>query len=517
MVAEGASVAEPDRCPDARYIHAFDPALRAGPCTDIATLPVRNRHGTLNARVVRLSSVRGDTAAAVRELTDLARRVGAASDQIGLPLPDKLTILLDSEAPVAETRAASWARRVEDECTIAYHYTATAPRKLFQVAHDLFHCMQAKQWDDARLGSTDSDWWAEGSAELFASLAFAGSNLTDDDAAAFHAAETTPLISRSYDAVVFFDWFLATKGAAEVVGLLDGVHDQAGTGALRNLRDAVHKDDWVAFEEAYYDHHIAEPGGHALGYPDTPDPPVTRIDSSGTKTFSAEPYVVRRAIVEFAEGKKYELDRSGQSEKIIMQWSASATGAWAEPPSVVHACHQNVRFRAVIGTTDSSNTIRMRVTARDDHDCNCVVGNWQQTAESVARVSQRLAARGIRGATCSVTSGGTLLSLGADHSGADTYQDLTTDCTSRTISSHGVSSGALSFTWSATADQLQFTYTGSTAHTQITVSGHGHSTTQNAPIGGSGTTASAAMHCEGNQLHLEYSGDAYDYTRATSP
>ncbi|HTR52757.1 MAG TPA: hypothetical protein VMJ10_18715 [Kofleriaceae bacterium] len=508
------SVARADNpCLDAHYVHAFDPRLPTGRCVDVAPLPIRTGHGMLTAKIIRFDTLRVDAAPIVRDLQDFARRVAGASNQLGDAMPDKLTILLDSEPPAAEARAASWAHRVDGECTIAYHYNSTDPRKLFQVAHALFHCMQAKAWDDARLGSSDADWWAEGSAELFASLAYAGSGLTDVDAAAFQANEGAVLTSRSSDAVVFFDWFLAAKSAGELNGLLDGVHALAGSAALREMRDAVSQDDWIAFEEAYYDHHIAEPGGHPLPITDSPTPPVTRIDSSGVKTFTAEPFVVKRAIVEFAEGHQYDLDHSTLSPK-FMQWSESV-GAWADPPATVHACHETKRYRAVIGTVDHSETISKHVTSHEDHDCPCIVGNWQQTADSLGRIATRAQAHGAASMACSYQSGGTLLVVHGDHTGGDNYQALVTQCTGRTMTATSTANGTLGFTWTVTADQLQFSSTGSTAKTHTVINMHGRTIEQDVPLPSAG--ASARMRCERDHLHLEYGSDAYDYTRTTPP
>lgn len=510
-----------DRCRDAHYVHAFDPRLRPEPCVVVETLVLHNAHTRregFSVPVLRLTSMTRNTADAVRDLRTLAANVAGAADAIGLSLPDKLTLLLDDLPPLAETRAARWPQRDPTECTVAYSFTSTDPRKLFIAAHDIFHCMQAKQWDDAHLERSDVDWWVEGSAELFGDMVYPGLGFTDLDAATFNARESMPLTDRAHDAVVFFDWFLAMKGAGELVALLDGVHDQSGSGALHELAGAVPLTDWVSFQEAYYDHRIMSPGGRVVPYPDTPTPPTTRIDSSGTKTFAAEPFVIRRAMIEFARDKQYQVDRAGQAPEIATKWSPALP--WADPPPLVVTCDGPKKFRVVTGTVTSSLTVPVRITANEARDCNCIVGQWQQTPASLARVAARMQARGIRGATCSITGGGTLLDVRADHTGADTYQSFTYTCNGTTMQSTGTSNGALSFTWATSgSDQLDITGTGSTAKTHIHTVVHGRAVDQDVAV--PSASQRARYVCSGNQLHIEYLGtgtpDPYDYTRVGGP
>jgi hypothetical protein len=499
-----------DRCSDPRYLRAFDPRLRPGPCVSVAQDVIHNRHDNLTARIIRLQTMTRDTTSAISDLDYLARSLANAGDTIGLALPDKLTILLDELEPLPETRAARWPQRIADECTVPYHFASSDPRKLFQVAHEIFHCMQAKQWDDARLDSTDADWWAEGSSELFASMTFPRSGLTDADAAAFNARETTPLASRAHDAVLFFHWFFNTKGAGEVVGLLDGVHDVGGSRARHEMHDAIHLEDWIAFEEAYDDHNIRDLTNRIIPYPDTPAPPVTRIDGSGTRTFNAEPFVVRRATVEFAADKEYQLDRTGQSPKIAMKWSTSRT-TWDDPPSTVVTCHDPKRYHAVIGTASSDLTVPVRVTANDAHQCSCLIGAWQQTPDSLARAMPQAGGMANR---CTVDGGGTLLELRADHSGADTYQSLHMTCNGpRGAVSTVQTDGALSFTWSTQDNFLLITGGASTAivHSHVVIHGVPSDSQQQLPA----AALRARYECNGNRLHLEYTGTGapYDYTR----
>jgi hypothetical protein len=501
-------------CADARVIHAFDPALSPGRCVPVAQLAVNAQLGPSVLQVVQLESMHEDTAAALRDLQGLVPRVVAAADALGVPTPDQVTILLDARPPAVETRAASFPGRIENECTIAYHFTEVTPRKLFQVAHELFHCVQRKLWDDARLGSTGADWWAEGSAELFASLAFPGSGLTDGDVATFGANESAVLIDRSYDAVVFFYWFLGAKGAGELMTLLDAVQDKAGVPVITELHGSVPLDDWLEFEQAYYDRRIHEAGGgRVLPISDGQKPPVTRIDASGIHTFSAEPYVVRRAVVEFAEGKRYELDRHDQPEKLRMHWSEDG-GIWAPPPPEVRPCHGTRRYRAVVGTVEASLTLRLRVTARDDRDCLCIIGGWVQTPESIARRT----VRGSGNARCAAVQGTTRLDLRSDHTGSETYLSLQYECHLSSGQIVSTANGAFTGTWTTIDDQLHLSYNGSTAvqHMHMTIRGH-TTDLDKAMSKTGGSQGSARFRCKRESLHLELGAEAYDYTRVATP
>ena len=162
----------------------------------------------------------------------------------------------------------------------------------------------------------------------------------------------------------------------------------------------------------------------------------------------------------------------------------------------------------------------MRITAREEReaDCPCLVGAWQQTAASLARVAERMQTRGIRNARCSITTGGTLLQFTADFHGGETYQNLATQCTAPTASSEGKSTGTGSFTWAQTsATQITMNNGGGDANTHIKVTSHGHTSELDTPMPG-GSTAAITFRCSRTDLHLEYrsatSTDAFDYTRA---
>jgi hypothetical protein len=112
---------------------------------------------------------------AVRELQDFMRRAIAAAGTEHLTLPPDLTLVLDPEPSQPEDRKA-WlaaykayladarhrAPQAGPACPIAYHYKSSDARKLRDVAHQLYHCMQP----------SDIDGPAESAAEHFAGVVY---------------------------------------------------------------------------------------------------------------------------------------------------------------------------------------------------------------------------------------------------------------------------------------------------------------------------------------------------------
>ncbi|HEY6032650.1 MAG TPA: hypothetical protein VIV58_00285, partial [Kofleriaceae bacterium] len=404
----------------------------------------------------------------------------------------------------------------DGECVLAYHYRAgTDAIKKFAVAHQLFHCMVKKTWDESRLAAGDSDWWAEGSADFFASIVYPEISM-DPDGQQFMANESQELFGRNKDAVVVFDWY--STGPGKLKGLIDLVQDKPIGALTLDLLEEIGGNHWLDFEEKYFDHQIHSPNGSVAV---APNPPATTgISSTTTKTFSAKPYEIHAATLEFAAGKAYELD-GGSDNDFHWKWSEGDAGTWGDAPTVVHTCHQARKYRLVFAAKDRPVTKRLRVTAREEResDCPCVVGAWQQTAASLARVPQRLQQHGVRNTSCSLDGGGTLLTFTADHNGGELYQGLHTTCTNATSTSEGTSNGTRAFTWTDTsATQITISSAGGDAHTHILVHTRGHTVETDAPMTGTGTGA-VTYRCTRTDLHLEYPGfgggtDSFDYTRA---
>lgn len=523
-------------CGNAHYMRAFDPALGRSACAEVTSMPSPDPHG--HPRPVTVSfehsakilhagtsaTASSEEGLAIADLIEIAANTTRAAAAVRMPLPEELTIYLDPNEIPAENRttqlhelaAARTAHAAHDkECVVAYHYKSTDVRKKFIAVHQLFHCIVSATFEEGtRMDTGDADWWAEGSAEFFASIAYPG-NQTDVDAEAFHADESKILFRRSADAALFFDWYCTKAG--KLKGLLDTVHELPYGSLMVELKEDV-GDHWLEFEEAYFDHTITSPGGTLVNYSRTPAPPTTRINSSTSKTFTADPYEIHGAILEFAEGKAYDLD-GGAENDFKWKWSEGDAGAWSSAPTTVHTCHQTRRYRIVMAAKDREVTKRLRITARDEHesDCPCIAGAWQQTAASLGRVAQRFEQRGIRNAQCSLAGGGTLIQFTPDHVGGETYQALHVVCTGRGVSSDGVAQGTRGFTWTPIND-TQFTMAGNggDAVNHITITAHGHSTQSDAPItsGGSGTIS---YHCTRTDLHLEIGTDQFDYTRVATP
>jgi len=512
-------------CANDHFMHAIDPALGHMACQALPSVAFARGQ---SARVLHPGTLarpaNQDETTAVSDVGEILSRAATAAGQVRMPLPDKLTVFLDPNPPGGENRAAQLTQleaaqsdgaAARGECLLAYHYRGgDGFDKKFEVAHQLFHCMVKKTWEEARLAAGESNWWAEGSADFFASIVYPEFGM-EADGEHFMANEGQLLFERNRDAAVLFDWY--STGAGKLKRLV-GIVQEAPPGAvILDLMDEIGGNNWLDFEEKYYDHQIHSPNGHVAVEPHKPA--AQRISSTTTKTFRATPYAIRAATLEFAEGKTYELD-GGTENDFHWKWSEGDGGGWEDAPRVVHTCHQTKKYRVVFAGKDREVDKQLRITARDEResDCPCVVGSWNQTSASLARVAARLQSRGIRNASCSFVGGGTQLTFTAEHNGGEEYQGLHTVCTSPTSNSEGTTNGTRAFTWADTsATQLTMTSAGGNASSHIVVTVHGHASAMDAPLTGAGAGA-VTYRCTRTDLHLEYPGvngtDSFDYTRA---
>ena len=529
-------------CHDAHAMHSIDPAFRTGDCTVINLrhpIAIGDPVHPTDQLIVTVMHAGGSTATtgeetpAIDEIRETTQKALVAAEKMRLPLgqtslPDdprhplpamKITVYLDPNPTAPETRVA-WANDVaaahasgalhDDDCVIAFHYKSDPARRKFDAAHQLFHCITLRAWPEAHLASSDSDWWAEGSAEMFANITFPEIG-TAGDAATFRAHESLPLFRRGADAVVFFEWY--ATGAGKLKGLIDIVQDKPAQAMAVDLLEEIGGNHWLEFEEAYYDHTIVGPSGPV--YTSTPAPaPLQRIAGSTTKNFTAEPYVIQGATLQFAKDKAYDLD-TGPDTDFHWKWSEGDGGGWEAPPPTVHTCHEDKRYRIVFAAKLDEAHKRLKVTARDEREaeCPCVVGAWQQTAASLGQIAARLQARGVHNASCTIDGGGTTIAFTADHNGGETYNAMHTSCASPTARSEGTTNGTRAFTWTDTSPtQITFSSAGGNASSHISVTTHGHTSQMDAPLTGQGNGV-ATYRCSRTDLHLEYAGQAFDYTR----
>ncbi|MFT3692157.1 MAG: hypothetical protein QM831_03385 [Kofleriaceae bacterium] len=512
-------------CSNAHFMKAADPQLTTGRCDIVKSTviePAPRPEDNKILQVLRVGAADPHESAVLGDLDDFVRKMKASTSAVRMQWPDKISVVLDGNEIAPERRgdqltqleaakADHAAKR--DECVLAYHYKSADPRKLFVLAHQYFHCVVLHTWEEARFGPSDADWWAEGSAEFFASIMYPDIG-TAADAVTFRANESLSLLRRGADAVVFFDWYCTKPG--KLKGLLDIVQEHAAGQVMVDLVEEISGNKWLEFEEAYYDHSIRVPGG-GLVYTETPLPQTQSISGSTTKNFTAEPFEIHGAVLEFAQGHAYDLD-GGEENDFHWKWSEGTGGGWEEPPHTVHTCHENKKYRLVLAAKDRHVTKRLRITARDEREseCPCVVGAWTQTAASLARVAGRLQSHGVHNAQCTIDGGGTTLVFTGDHNGGETYNGMHTTCTSPTSTSEGTTNGTRAFTWTDTsATQMTFSSAGGNASSHITVTVRGHSSQMDAPLTGQGVGA-VTYRCSRTDLHLEFGSEAFDYTRPAS-
>ncbi|MFT3693370.1 MAG: hypothetical protein QM831_09550 [Kofleriaceae bacterium] len=371
-------------CNQESFLKSLDPAMpRYADCN----LITRVQGETAQFEVVRPIGVGGNRKFYTREEATIANTMPSffasletAAKAIHMRLPQRTMIVLVTEPASAEDRNAwfsnftAWEQERSDwndhhpdqtivqTCGIAYHYKDPSPRKLFDAAHQIFHCMTASA--GSRFGDADQDWWAEGAAEHFASMVVPG-GMTDVDAGVFKDNESASLFARGKDAVVFFDWYAAKDPKRSLVWeLILAVRGQPADKLVAAMPRSV-RDTWGEFEQAYFDHQIHEPAqpAHVLPYSTKQTLANTKISGDKTLWFTIAPFQIRGERLELVAGHAYEIHDDGP-------WTVTYAGETWTPP-VIHTCGSTKRLRlAFAAPTETTHSIRITAHPEDPAICH---------------------------------------------------------------------------------------------------------------------------------------------------
>lgn len=201
------------------------------------------------------------------------------------------------------------------ECVVAMNTAATATYDLIDlrhlVAHEVFHCVQSASFNKTALTlSPESDWWVEGTAQMFASLVVA------DPESALRAKEfakvigAIPLTQTGYNSEVFFA-YLWQQGPAVMGSFFANVSWNPGEDEqMKATEKAVGVEVLRGFPTAWIDGTISLPSGVAYPKPDLPKATViteTRELPSGTEPFTIDTWNLGFVGGEYVvgDGKRY--------------------------------------------------------------------------------------------------------------------------------------------------------------------------------------------------------------------
>ncbi len=377
-------------CAAPGYLGGVDDRMRgaAMACDEAVRFTIATPGGSREVRIIHDSDdAPAGLAAFAGDIRSGIERAATALMSIGEGAPGDITVwasgLAAPEDAIGITDAATRpVGAMDGECAMAIYPGDDIG---YVVAHEFFHCVQYATYG-AKTDRVASTWWAEGSAEWFANLAYPGTGNSDLDVAAYDSASAgTALTSMAQESVVFFFWLGERFGASMVMALMaampDGNSETAQQDALAGL---LSESDFQAFAQDYLDRTIQQPGGRAI--PSTPFPGnIYPWSESRSHDLSEDRFVLARAQLEFACGA-WSIARSGESGT----WKVSLDdGPWDALPewlSVAGEGPDHYRL-AAFGIEADGFAVTIEATrdpcqacgslaAGDDTAASCLVGTW---------------------------------------------------------------------------------------------------------------------------------------------
>lgn len=311
----------------------------------------------------------------------------------GLTAPEDATGTTD-----AATRPVG---RMDGECAVAIYPGGNTP---FVTAHEVFHCVQYATYG-AKTNRRAATWWAEGTAEWFANLAFPGTDGSDADVAVFDAVSPdTALTAMAQESVVFFFWLDQAFGPSMAMALMAAMPDGGSEAAQQDaLAGLLAPDDLLRFAQAYLDRDIRQPGGRAS--PSSPFPGDIYVWSdSRSHAIRADRFVLARAQAEFACGR-WSIERSGEHGT----WQVSLDeGPWEDMPERVSVESPGpARYRLAAFATDAEGfavtldatrdaCVACAAVVAESEAARCLVGTWHLQAGGYgAQIGEALRASGL--------------------------------------------------------------------------------------------------------------------------
>jgi hypothetical protein len=287
----------------------------------------------------------------------------------------------------AEHPAHAEGKAFPGECVVAMNSLATATYDLTDlqhlVAHEVFHCVQDASFNKTALSlAPDSDWWVEGTAQMFASLVVADPQSALRGAEFNKVIQTTPLTQTGYNSEVFFA-YLWQQGPAVMGSFFANVTWNPGEDEqMAATEKALGAEVLQGFATAWVDGTISLPTGVTFPKPDLGKPVV--ITDNQELPSEVEPFIIDAWAMSFVgaefiamDGKVYRVrpDKGGDWGAFPLEIKLKECGL---PESYVA-----VRF---VGNSIKDG-LGLPITVTKMQDCvacvrlakadQCMVGMWQ--------------------------------------------------------------------------------------------------------------------------------------------
>jgi len=264
------------------------------------------------------------------------------------------------------------------------------------VAHEMFHCFQV--WNfPAQADATwkVQDWWGEGTAEYFSNVVYPGVNSEWDWTGTFsYNSAHQPLTEMDYENFAFFQYLANVQGNDGVLALISAMPaqgteaaQQAALSKITGMEQLFH-----AFGRAFVDGTVADTSGAMLPSKPAyvPADHVIPIQEAQIRLLEAEPFVLGRYRLKFAQGTRYTISQvdkgapASRSARIDLSQSA-----WTDLPSQVLTACGPVDYLYLLTTSQQQAgdaVVEVSITPQEQLVCDdCLVGTWALDQESFAQ------------------------------------------------------------------------------------------------------------------------------------
>jgi hypothetical protein len=394
-------------CSDAEYLANFDTRFALEPgflCVESDRVPVHSDAGVTHIRIVQhLLADWATRPGATRAIKDGVTASVRAMGSLGhFSIPDVTVLLVDGFAPPTGPRdesfgdvAAATAPLHGDECLIVVYLLGTGATERYAgsvIAHELFHCIQSASLTVGQVATTGGgtpdggNWWGEGSADWFATLAAPAPAYMADRVLAFdRSSPTTALTRMSYDGYVFFAWLGGSAhGHESVVPFLRQMAESTSEGAQRSaMSRALAPEEWLRFAEDYIDQRIFDGQGVSIG-----STPLAGETLEWTETQShrvdLEPFVLTRRSIAFRCGRWGVTPRPERFHAV----SPIAGEGWTEFPETMDNLARDRGDLRFVGFNASGEPAPLQIAGTLTESCeqcaqtgevahnSCLIGTW---------------------------------------------------------------------------------------------------------------------------------------------
>jgi hypothetical protein len=288
-------------------------------------------------------------------------------------------------------------------CPITMFPAAGSSFGAFQqtVAHEAWHCVQHYSGDMSRYGA--KAWFMEGAAEYFSNVVYPA---IDDEHQWLRSFDERSVRESLFDldyATWIFWQYLANVSSPGTVADLHVAMSLSGDGG-RSLMQGYAK-ELQEFTIAYVGGQIPDASGALLPRARNAVlmPPITENDEGKTIELGADPFVIRRFLMEYKQEYRFlQSDRTETDGREAMVELAKATQIpeWKGIfPEIRSECERSVYYVVAATTVDAPHEVKIQVDTVERAECDpCLLGTWEIRLDTFRdRLTSRFAAEGLPG------------------------------------------------------------------------------------------------------------------------